>query len=265
MSSVASAAGSPSFIVASPLTGLSPAQLIWSNYAELKHIYTAIWGCRSGFTNATHRCKLVSLQDFRNVAGGPVTATSATDHNALSNRGAAFSHPIASVYGVVGGAIPFHSAASSGLAESGDFMWDAANGRLGIGTATPSAKLHVEGGGGYFSGDVSALTFTDRTPYPKDLNLAIVSVMSMERLPPNEYDENNKEKQLDHAKLHDYLKAQDGMYRDASATISCQNEVIKYLLRRQNAIIEALEKHGIKVKVKADGKKWYQFWKGRQI
>jgi hypothetical protein len=102
-----------------------PAQLTWSNYAELKHIHTAVFRTRTQFTNATHRCKLVSLQDFRNVSGGPVTATAATDHNALSNRGAINSHPIAAVYGVINGAIPFHSTSSLGLVESADLAVDA--------------------------------------------------------------------------------------------------------------------------------------------
>jgi hypothetical protein len=101
-----------------------PAQLTWSNYAELKHLYTAIFRTRTQFTNATHRCKLVSLQDFRAVAGGPVAATAATDHNALSNRGAVNSHPIAAVYGSIDGAIPFHSTSSSGLEESADLTVD---------------------------------------------------------------------------------------------------------------------------------------------
>jgi hypothetical protein len=104
-----------------------PSQLTWSNYAELKHIYTAVFRTRTQFTNATHRCKLVSLQDFRNVSGGPVTATAATDHNALSNRGATNSHPIGAVYGTISGAIPFHSTSSLGLVESASLTWDNVN------------------------------------------------------------------------------------------------------------------------------------------
>ena len=102
-----------------------PAQLTWSNYAELKHIYTAVFRCHNNYTNSVHRAKLVSLQDFRNVAGGPVAATSATDHNALSNRNAIYSHPIDAVYGTIDGAIPFHSTTSLGLVESADLTVDA--------------------------------------------------------------------------------------------------------------------------------------------
>jgi hypothetical protein len=74
-----------------------PSQLTWSNYAELKHLYTAIFRTRTQFTNVPHRCKLVSLQDFRLVAGSPVAGISATDHQALSNRAAAGSHPAAAI------------------------------------------------------------------------------------------------------------------------------------------------------------------------
>lgn len=61
----------------------SPTQLTWSNYAELKHIYTAIFRVNTGWSNS-HRCKLVSLRDFRTVAGTPVAATNPTAHSALT-------------------------------------------------------------------------------------------------------------------------------------------------------------------------------------
>jgi len=60
-----------------------PTQLIWSNYAELKHIYTAIFRVNTGWANS-HRCKLVSLSDYRTVAGTPVAATAPTNHAGLS-------------------------------------------------------------------------------------------------------------------------------------------------------------------------------------
>lgn len=107
-----------------------PSQLTWSNYAELKHLYTAIWRVNTGWTTVTHRCKLVSLQDFRTVAGGPVAATSATDHNALSNRGATFSHPAAAIYGTRDGGVQFHNTATNGLLSSDSLIWDNVNGIL---------------------------------------------------------------------------------------------------------------------------------------
>ncbi len=87
---------------------------------------------------------------------------------------------------------------------------------------------------GYFDGDVyvtnnvSALSFTDRTPYPENLETAYASVMSLQRLPVGEY---NKESQLDHSKLHPFVKSNDGEHRNLSATVSAQNEVIKDLIR----------------------------------
>jgi len=141
--------------------------------------------------------------------------------------------------------------ATSGTAS--ECMRIDSSGNVGIGTASPSnSRLVVEGDrGGSYAGeancavsvegdvyvteDVSALTFTDRTPYPKDTEIAYASVLSMERLPDGEYDENDKERQLDHSKLHPFIKADDG--RDLSATVSAQNEVIKSLVKR----IEVLE------------------------
>ncbi len=90
---------------------------------------------------------------------------------------------------------------------------------------------------GYFAGDVfveyncSAQSFTDRTPYPKDLATAYQAVMSMERLPEGQYDENNREVQLDHSKLSDFIRSKDGN-RNLSATVSCLNEVVKDLVRK---------------------------------
>jgi hypothetical protein len=60
-----------------------PTQLNWSNYAELKHIYTAIFRVNTTWANS-HRCKLVSLSDYRTVAGTPVAATAPTNHAGLS-------------------------------------------------------------------------------------------------------------------------------------------------------------------------------------
>ena len=111
--------------------------------------------------------------------------------------------------------------------------------------------------------DLSAASFTDRTPYPKTLQLAYDCVNSMQRLPEGEYNEKDKDLQLDHKILHPYLattyedvekftldrkmdnneniKAHTTITktaRDLSATVSVQNEVIKDLIQR----ISALEK-----------------------
>jgi hypothetical protein len=99
----------------------------------------------------------------------------------------------------------------------------------------------LNGYAGYFTGNVyvtnnvSAFSFTDRTPYPKDLATAYEAVMSMERLPDGQYDENNKEAQLNHSMLSDYIRSRDGN-RDLSATVSCHNEVLKDLIRKKQEL-----------------------------
>lgn len=110
-------------------------------------------------------------------------------------------------------------------------------------------------------GEVSAESFWDRTPYPKDLATAYQAVMSMERLPDGQYMENDKAMQLDHSKLSDFINAKDGK-RDLSATVSCQNEVLKDLVRKQNQLgkesrmikqlkqqVEVLQKDNEKIKL----------------
>ena len=94
----------------------------------------------------------------------------------------------------------------------------------------------------YVGLDCSALTFTDRTPYPKTYKVALNSVLSMQKLPNGVYEDNNKENQLDHSKLHPYLRSKatlkDGSVvdtRDMSAAISCLADVCKnqhYQLQR---------------------------------
>lgn len=97
---------------------------------------------------------------------------------------------------------------------------------------------------GYFEGNVyvtdnvSALSFTDRTPYPKDLETAYEALMSMERLPESQYDENNKEAQLDHSMLSDFVRSGYDN-RDLSATVSCHNEVPKDLIRKEQELDKA--------------------------
>jgi len=51
--------------------------------------------------------------------------------------------------------IPYWSSTSGLLADSSQLIWDSTNNRLGIGTTTPTAQIHVIGSG-LFSGDVTA-------------------------------------------------------------------------------------------------------------
>ena len=113
-------------------------------------------------------------------------------------------------------------------------------GNVGIGDTTPDYLLDVAGtlgvdGNAYFALDVSALTFTDRTPYPKDLATAYEAIFSMQRLPDGEYDENDPDKQLDHSKLSDFVRGNDNN-RNLSAAVSAQNEVLKDLIGRMQEL-----------------------------
>jgi hypothetical protein len=60
----------------------------------------------------------------------------------------------------------------------------------------------------------------------------------MERLGEGQYNENNKQVQLDHSKLSDFIKSKDGN-RDLSATVSAHNEVLKDLIRKNNELEKA--------------------------
>lgn len=119
------------------------------------------------------------------------------------------------------------------------FLQSGGTGNVGIGTNDPTSKLYVAGDI-YADGTISGATIVDRTPYPKDLQLAYDAVMSMQRLPYGEYDENNKESQLDHSKLHPYLVGLNHS-RDLSATVSVQNEVIKDLVKKNDEQKETIE------------------------
>ncbi len=116
-------------------------------------------------------------------------------------------------------------------------------GNVGIGTTNPTTKLYVSGDI-YTTGNMSALTITDRTAYPKDIAQAYDAVMSMQRLPDGLYDENNREMQLDHATLSSFIKSASGE-RDLSASVSSINEVTKYLLNQFGGINSSLSVNSI--------------------
>jgi len=119
----------------------------------------------------------------------------------------------------------------------------------------------------YFNGTISYNAASEYTPYPLTLDIAKDAILSHSKLPDGEYKVDDKEHQLDHSKLHDYLKvvgeydmvpvtedtktlADQGIYetpeqekivtrwgRDSGATISCLVEVVKDLMAK----VEALE------------------------
>lgn len=95
-------------------------------------------------------------------------------------------------------------------------------------------------GSAWFSDGVSAAQYTDRTPYPDCLETAYEAVLSMTRLPDEEYSYEDASKQLDHSTLTPFVYSQDAAGnpgRNLSATVSAQNEVMKDLILR----IEHLE------------------------
>jgi hypothetical protein len=80
-------------------------------------------------------------------------------------------------------------------------------------------------------GNVSALSFTDRTPFPESSVEALAAINSLKRLPPETYKKNNKAQQMDHSKVHAFLKGGTADSRDLSATVSCLVVVVQDLLK----------------------------------
>jgi hypothetical protein len=141
----------------------------------------------------------------------------------------------------VGSGVYGHSAQGYAV-EGGSYLghaghFDSQNG-YGVYASSTSNYAGYFDGSVYVVSNVSAQSFTDRTPYPKDLATAYKAVMSMERLPDGKYDENNKEIQLDHSMLSDFVRSEDGN-RDLSATVSCHNEVLKDLIQKQQELSKA--------------------------
>lgn len=94
----------------------------------------------------------------------------------------------------------------------------------------------------YAAGNCSALSFTDRTPYPDSLQTAYDAVKSM-RLEVAEDGLSGKTTattcKLDHSGLHSFIsttakneKGNDVPARDLSATVSCLAECVKYLMEK---------------------------------
>lgn len=115
--------------------------------------------------------------------------------------------------------------------NNGVAVWDDANKQF-----ITSTNLTLTSTNLYVGGTVSASELIERTPYPKDLEQAYKVLYSMERLPEGEYDPNDREKQLNHNKLDEFVKIDNG--RSSAATVSCLVEIIKDLVKR----IEDLEK-----------------------
>jgi len=100
------------------------------------------------------------------------------------------------------------------------------------GGAPDTKVFHILNSGAVnIPGALTAASYADNTPYPKSLELAKASILSHQKLPDNEYDENNTDNQLDHSFLHEYVSG-DEKSRNVSATVSCLVEVIKDLMSK---------------------------------
>lgn len=73
--------------------------LVWSSFpsADTKPLYKIIYQYRSTYTNATHRCVIREVADYRSQNSTATAGTVATDHQALSNRTATAAHPSSSI------------------------------------------------------------------------------------------------------------------------------------------------------------------------
>ena len=126
------------------------------------------------------------------------------------------------------------------------------NGNIEIGThpfaitgegGSDRLTIQENTGAVWIDGSCSAASFIDRTPYPETLQLAYDVINSHQKLPENEYKDDDQSKQLDHSKLHEYVKEEENN-RNMSGVISCLVEVIKDLSTKNTALearITALE------------------------
>jgi len=99
------------------------------------------------------------------------------------------------------------------------------NGSVGIGTTSPTNGVLEVVGQVYGSANCSMLSYTDRTPYPENLQVAYEAIDSVAGLNGT----------IDKSKLHPILKDKED--RNLSMTVSVLLEVIKDLKKR----IEVLE------------------------
>jgi len=109
------------------------------------------------------------------------------------------------------------------------YVWKVGDPTGGYGTYE---SLRIGTTGVYVTGSLSADSIIDRTPYPKNKQTAIDAINSLKPLSDNVYSESNKKQQLNHEKLHPYLKGSKNGTRDVGATLSCAVRVIQDLLER---------------------------------
>jgi hypothetical protein len=142
---------------------------------------------------------------------------------------------------VASGGYSFAAGHNATAGSTGSFVWSDSSSSCMSSTLNQFKVCAT--GGAWFSNNVSALSYTDRTPYPYDLKTAYEAVLSMRRLPDGQYSPDDPGRQLDHASLTPFVRAMDedgSEGRNLSATVSAQNEVIKDLVVRINQLEQQL-------------------------
>lgn len=199
-----------------------------NNTAE--HDYVSIGG---GYSNSASGVYSTIAGGFNNDAtSGYAFVGSGTNNDATGD------------YSVVSGG--YYNTASGNTSWAGGYYGTASytksftwSGDTGCSATTSNQFMVCASNGAYFTHNVSALSYTDRTPYPENLEVAYEAVTSMTRLPDGEYDPYNESSQLDHSSLSSFVLSEqaDGtLGRNLSATVSAQNEVIKDLIARVNEL-----------------------------
>jgi hypothetical protein len=88
-------------VFASLITAQSarPSSLVWTNYAEVKHLYSIVFRVNTTWAPVpSHGCKIVSVQDFRTTAGTPGSGVNPTSHAGLSGLSDPNAHPASSIF-----------------------------------------------------------------------------------------------------------------------------------------------------------------------
>jgi len=121
-----------------------------------------------------------------------------------------------------GGVTKFRSLTDAAASAADNIIvMDHATGRVGILTAAPGYPLEVTGNA-YFSADVSALTFTDRTPgFEGDALMELAGVKA-------------KDGKIDHTTLPAFARSADGEGRDLGAMISILTVAVQQLVGRMD-------------------------------
>lgn len=147
-----------------------------------------------------------------------LTIESATDSIGLIHRDGtvtliSYVNTTGSAYGWLG-TFSNHNLMLGAYGYTGGTLTVTPSRRVGIGTPTPGYPLEVVGNA-YFSANVSALSYTDRTPhFEGDAIAAIMSIKS-------------KDGQIDHTTLPEFARKEEG--RDIGAMVSILTVAIQQM------------------------------------